>query len=246
VGGNPVVCEALDQCHLAGECDPATGVCSNPAAADGTACDDADACTKADSCQAGVCVGANPVECLAPDQCHGAECNHTTGECEYPELTGTACDDGNACTRSDSCQAGECVGADPVVCQALDQCHLAGECDPGTGTCSNPAAADGTACDDGNACTQTDSCQAGVCTGANPVVCQAQDECHLTGQCDPQTGQCTNPFASDGTKCSEGECRQGECVSTSSGGCGCSSEGGAGRGWLGLVMAAVLLRRKRR
>src|SRR5207247_9810629 len=31
-GGNPVVCTASDQCHVAGVCDPSTGWCSNPAA----------------------------------------------------------------------------------------------------------------------------------------------------------------------------------------------------------------------
>ncbi len=30
---------------------------------------------------------------------------------------GTRCDDGNECTRTDSCQAGACVGADPFVCK---------------------------------------------------------------------------------------------------------------------------------
>lgn len=36
-GGTPVVCSASDQCHDAGTCNAATGVCSNPAKADGTA-----------------------------------------------------------------------------------------------------------------------------------------------------------------------------------------------------------------
>src|SRR5205823_4988325 len=38
--GNPVVCTAQDQCHTAGTCDPATGLCSNPSKLDGAACDD--------------------------------------------------------------------------------------------------------------------------------------------------------------------------------------------------------------
>ena len=64
---------------------------------------------------------------------------------------------------------------------------------PATGTCSEPAEADGTACNDGNACTQTDTCQAGVCTGANPVTCTASDQCHAAGTCDPATGVCSEP-----------------------------------------------------
>src|SRR5262249_36889904 len=69
-GTNPVVCAALDQCHDAGTCDPASGTCSNPNKADGTGCDDHDACTQTDACQAGACVGTNPVICVAADQCH--------------------------------------------------------------------------------------------------------------------------------------------------------------------------------
>src|SRR5437879_3966722 len=80
------------------------------------------------------------------------------------------CNDGDACTQSDTCAGGRCVGGNPIVCAAEDQCHV-GVCDPNTGRCSNAALPDGTACDDGDACTQTDTCQAGDCTGSNPVVC---------------------------------------------------------------------------
>jgi hypothetical protein len=52
-----VTCAALDVCHVAGVCDPATGGCSNPPAIDGTSCDDGDACTAIDGCAAGVCGG---------------------------------------------------------------------------------------------------------------------------------------------------------------------------------------------
>jgi len=51
-----VTCTALDACHVPGTCDILTGLCSNPAAADGTACSDGDTCTT-DSCQDGVCTG---------------------------------------------------------------------------------------------------------------------------------------------------------------------------------------------
>ncbi len=56
--------------------------------------------------------------------------------------------------------------------RAADQCHVAGTCNPSTGTCSNPTR-ERHGCNDGNACTQTDTCQSGACTGANPVVCTA-------------------------------------------------------------------------
>jgi hypothetical protein len=44
-GANPVTCTALDQCHVAGVCSAATGTCSNPNKANGTACNDGNACT---------------------------------------------------------------------------------------------------------------------------------------------------------------------------------------------------------
>jgi hypothetical protein len=57
-----------------------------------------------------------------------------------------------------------CIGGTPVVCTASDQCHVAGTCNPASGTCDNPAAPNGTACNDGNHCTN-DTCQSGTCTG---------------------------------------------------------------------------------
>ena len=218
-GADPVVCVAPDQCHDAGVCDPATGVCFSTAKLDGTACSDGDACTLADTCQAGVCTGADPVVCTAQDQCHDTGvCDPATGVCSSPaKLDGTTCNDGNACTLTDTCQAGSCAGADPVVCTAQDQCHDAGTCDTATGVCSSPAKVDGAACNDGNACTLTDTCQAGVCSGASPVVCTAQDECHDAGTCDTAAGICSNPTRPDGTVCTGGACLGGVCARTVTG-----------------------------
>jgi hypothetical protein len=205
-GKNPVVCTASDQCHDAGVCDSATGTCSNPAKANGTACSDGNACTQTDTCQAGVCSGTNPVVCTASDQCHDAGvCNPASGICADPaKADGTLCSDGDACTQADSCQAGRCAGADPVICTALDQCHDSGTCDPATGTCSDPAKTDGTACNDGDACSQTDTCQAGSCSGSNPVICTALGQCHEAGVCDPASGTCSNPNKADGSTCDDG------------------------------------------
>jgi Lamin Tail Domain len=86
-----------------------------------------------------------------------------------------ACDDGNACT-SDSCDL--------------------------NAQCVHAPAANGSVCDDGNACTQVDSCQAGSCSGSDPVVCGARDACHLPGTCAPSTGVCSNPQREVGASCS--------------------------------------------
>jgi len=81
-----------------------------------------------------------------PDQCHTlGTCDPATGVCTNPSKpNGTACNDGNACTGTDTCQAG---------------------------VCSGPPLPNGTACDDLVACTQGDTCQAGACLPGTPVGC---------------------------------------------------------------------------
>jgi cysteine-rich repeat protein len=135
-----IVCSASDACHAAGACNPATGLCSNPARADGSECDDGDACTRSDSCQHGTCEGDDAVLCPeAAGGCIASTCNSSSGACEpAPRADGATCDDGNACTRSDSCRKQECVGSERVTCQASDACHLVGECDERSGACSDP------------------------------------------------------------------------------------------------------------
>src|SRR5205823_4379125 len=139
-GMNGVVCVAQDQCHTAGTCNPATGTCSNPAKPDGSACNDGNTCTQTDTCLGGTCTGGNAVVCPAPDQCHNqGTCNPAPGTSSNPpKPDGSACNDGNACTHTHSCQAGTCTGGNAVVCPAPDQCHNPGTCNPATGACSNP------------------------------------------------------------------------------------------------------------
>jgi len=274
-GANPVTCVASDQCHLAGTCNTSTGVCSNPAKADGASCSDANACTQSDTCQSGTCIGANPVTCVASDACHlagtcntstgvcsnpakadgsscadatvcnGAEtctagtcvagtapamddgnpctadsCNAVTGVAHTPVAAGTACADADLCNGAETCNAiGTCVAGTAVVCSASDQCHVAGTCNASTGVCTNPAKADGSSCSDANACTQSDTCQAGACVGASPVLCVALDACHIAGTCDASTGVCSNPAKPDGSTCADATvcngaetCSSGSCV----------------------------------
>src|SRR4029077_6245897 len=119
---------------------------------------------------------------------------------------GTPCGAGCAST----CQSGTCAAGGRVTCDPLDQCHVGGTCDPTTGLCSNPPAANGTACNDNNACTRNDVCQAGGCAGA-AIVCSPSDECHLAGACDAATGICSNPQAANGAACAGGTCQNGSC-----------------------------------
>lgn len=74
-----VTCVASDQCHDAGSCIPATGLCSNPPKAGGTPCNDGVSCTMNDQCYAGACI-AGPTKDADGDAhvdvaCGGDDCN---------------------------------------------------------------------------------------------------------------------------------------------------------------------------
>ena len=336
------------QCHDAGICNPGTGVCSNPAKADGTSCSDGNACTQTDTCKAGACMGGSPVVCAASDQCHDSRHVQSrerhvleptrrrtahrattatrarkatrarperarartrssalrwtsattrafaippTGACSIPRRpTELAATTATRARKTDTCQAGKCTGAQPGehaprptsatiagtcnpangacsnpakangrrattatrarrptrakrarapaairsrvprsisatiagICDTAtgtllepgqsrtarrattatrarrpipasrarapararwsaprsDQCHVAGTCNPANGRLLEPGQGRRATCSDGNACTQTDTCQAGICVGGNPVTCLAQDQCH--------------------------------------------------------------------
>src|SRR5262245_50924376 len=50
------------------------------------------------------------------------------------------------------------------------------------GVPSYPAKANGAGCNDADPCTPTDTCQAGMCTGINPIVCPGGQAC-FAGAC---------------------------------------------------------------
>jgi hypothetical protein len=159
----------------------------------------------------------DPGSCAIPG-CTTASITMICGACAS-QPNGTACNDANPCTQTDTCQGGACVGSNPITCSAQDQCHDAGTCNMQTGACSNPARANGTSCSDGNNCTQSDTCQSGNCTGATPVTCSPQDQCHDAGTCNPSTGVCTNPPKANGSACNDGNactltdtCQSGVCT----------------------------------
>jgi hypothetical protein len=217
--GECVGCVDATDCGLAPTCKIATcnaSICGTDNAADAAACNDNNRCTQADSCLAGACVGSNPVICMALDQCHDpGTCASATGNCSQslPKGDGSACDDGNKCTKPDSCQAAVCVSGTAVKCPVPDQCHDVGACVPATGTCPVTPKADGALCDDDNLCTKLDTCQAGVCNPGSQVICTAVDECHDVGACISTTGTCLNPLKQDYTPCANGTkmCQAGVC-----------------------------------
>lgn len=151
-----VICEPIGACFAAGECDFTTGQCSTPYLTPGSHCN---VLNISGTCQNGTCisiVGA-PSECFDDVVCQNGRCP------EHPVLIGSSCDDGIPSTDFEVCQTdGSCSGVDlcvvkNVTCQALSQCHQAGDCF--RGNCTNPLLPEGTACDDGDPTTDNDACR---------------------------------------------------------------------------------------
>lgn len=189
VGGPPPDCNDGNVC-TDDACLPASG-CSHVNNTD--PCDDVDACTTADTCSNGVCVGGAPPNCNDGDVCTDDACDSAIG-CVTAFNT-APCDDGNACTQTDQCESGTCVGSSPIVCAPLNDCQDMGICNPATGTCAYFLKPDGTSCDDGNACTMNDACKSGACVDSTPLVCpDPPDKCHGAGICDGATGACSYPL----------------------------------------------------
>jgi uncharacterized protein (TIGR03382 family) len=204
----------------AGQCDACSAVLGATANGYCTAvnipCNDNDNCTTNDRCENGQCHGS-PVVCGGGDsQCTaGGTCNPATGQCQAatPLADGTPCDDGNLCTRVDSCQQGGCVGSNPVRCNSTNPCQVVSACDWATGACPTQVLPDGYLCDDADLCTSNDVCRGGNCSGS-PTLCPGGDDCHEPGVCDPMNGQCTQPLFEDGTECPDGTCQSGVCEPT--------------------------------
>ena len=136
-------------------CRPASGTCDarevctglstscpeDIKAPNNSLCEDGNLCTLLDTCQAGVCTPGTLKTCLPSDQCHNAgTCEPTTGLCSDPiKQNGSSCNDGNACTTTDTCIAGVCTGGLPPNCDDRDVCTL-DACVPTTGCTHTPLA----------------------------------------------------------------------------------------------------------
>ncbi len=201
----------------ADSCDPINGIENTPEPA-GASCSDDDVCTGGEVCDgAGTCDPGAPLDPDDGNPCTEDSCDPVAGVVNSPVADGTVCSDDDACTQTDSCQAGSCAGSSPVVCTAQNQCHAAGTCDPATGACSNPLLADGTACDDSDACTQGETCTAGTCESGSPLDVDDGNPC-TADSCDAQGGVTHTPVAA-GTSCDDVDLCNGAAVCDASGVC---------------------------
>ena len=92
-------------------------------------CDDNDACT-VDSCDSVSGCRHDASGCDDGNPCTDDSCNAVQG-CVHAN-NNVLCNDFNACTRTDRCVGGVCVGSNPPVCDDGDSC-TADACDPGIG-----------------------------------------------------------------------------------------------------------------
>lgn len=111
---------------------------------------------------------------------------------------GASCDDGDACTAVATCQAGFCVGSEPIACALPPEAEGCSTvtCDPVQGCLVLPAS-DGESCD--LVCHTAATCHQGAClpVAGSEVVCPpSEDACVANVSCDPSTGTCaTSEFA---------------------------------------------------
>lgn len=188
IPGVAKVCNDGNDC-TSDTCDPTKGcIYSNLS---GNVCNDNNQCTENDVCTNGKCGGATLV-CNDNNPCTNDSCVPSSG-CVFSNNNGIACDDTNACTINDKCNAGKCSGAanpcdDGNICTAdscvapsgcvytnvsincddKNECTTADSCK--LGACSGNAKPDNTTCNDGNVATVGDKCIGGKCIGTPPQV----------------------------------------------------------------------------
>lgn len=184
------------------ECDPTSGCTTSNL--DGNACDDGSPCTVDDTCGNAECKGT-PKICNDDNPCTEDTCDASSGECASIAIS-SPCDDGDACTSSDLCQAGVCTGSPAFACIEDADCA---------------------ACDSNDPCKGTPQCgEDGFCILDPTTAFQCPQEglgsCEIN-QCVNDDGDptCQTIGLEDGTQCSDGSectvgdvCQSGSCVGT--------------------------------
>ena len=174
-----------------------------PGCASDAQCSDANACNGAETCNAsGQCVAGQAPNLDDGNPCTTDACVPATGPSHVAVANGTTCNDANACTLSDTCQAGTCQAGAAVACNAQDACHTAGTCNAATGVCSNPLRPVGASCADGNACNGAETCNAqGACASGTPPLVDDGNPC-TADSCSPANGV-QHVAVSAGTSCAD-------------------------------------------
>ena len=220
-------CDDFDPCTLGdvckqGECVGAPVDCACLNDSECAALEDGDVCNGTLACDtSGVpykCVIdlATVVACpgpVGPDEfCLAPSCDSQTGECSLtPTNEGKACDDGDPCTVSEKCAAGECAGGYPLNCNDGNAC-TDDLCHPTNGCTHSPNAA---GCDDGDDCTVGDVCSGGECQAGSNLNCDDDNTC-TDDSCKSAIGcvyEANAADCSDYNPCTTGDhCSAGKCA----------------------------------
>lgn len=211
VAGTPLSCDDANVC-TDDSCVPATGCKYVNNTLD---CSDNDLCTTNDKCSAGTCKGGAATNCSDNETCTDDTCDPVKGCVHTPVAPNTKCDDGNACSTGEKCNAGKCQFAMGLNCDDKNPCTQDG-CNVATQMCDPTKEKDGTPCPAPDKCHQNSTCQAGNCSAGEPVDCDDGNPCTIDS-CDAQTG-CKH-VADNTAKCSDGDactnsdrCKMGVCV----------------------------------
>ena len=113
--GVPDDCDDGNQC-TENWCQEGVG-CQTANVEDGTGCDDGEECWVGDTCQSAVCESGVELNlCDDDNDCTADSCKPKIG-CQNDAVDdGLGCDDKDACTPTDSCQGGVCLGQGDVDC----------------------------------------------------------------------------------------------------------------------------------
>lgn len=221
-------CTVGDHCQE-GVCSGAEVACDCLVDADCQALEDNDLCNGTLFCDTNQLphkcqiVPASVVTCPAPSgtdaPCLMAECDPASGACSLvPDHQGWACDDGNPCTTSDTCNSGTCTAGNPANCNDGNPC-TDDACDPDSG-CVHTANTGG--CDDGDDCTINDQCTDGVCLPGPAMSCDDGNLC-TDDLCSAETGcqhTANSAACDDGNACTTGDlCSNGLCTFTGTTAC---------------------------
>lgn len=219
------VCTVGDFCDN-GACATGTAVCMclNTADCVGKMGDSCSGTLYCDTTKAPYTCKPNPATVVVCDPSLDTECRHNTcdaatGTCS-PRAANDylACDDGDPCTPSSTCEAGQCAsGASTCGCTADADCNKYSD--------TNNKCAPTLYCDKAQA-----PYQCRVAPASVPECDSGSDACR-PGACDPQTGKCGKINAPPSTPCQDGQaCTVGD-VCDGSGTCkagaqvcGCASD----------------------
>ena len=206
--GGPLDCDDNNSC-TDNQCISGKGCKFAPN--DQNKCDDSNFCTVNDLCKNGECLGKLTNPCDDGNACTKDSC--TAGQaCAHENTTGGVCEDGDACTLKDLCNAGQCVAGSGKECVDSQQCTV-DACNAATGKCDFQPLSDGD-CDDGNLCSLNDKCELGKCKAGIPPPCGDGNPCTLDN-CDPASGKCVHTVLANSTACDDGDLctKASKCVS---------------------------------